>query len=131
MQKLKSILLLIILGITILPWQMVCAEHPFGEHHQEHDGPSPCELRRIALQKPGEHLLPPMECENITSLVADYNSTEVNKIVPTVQIVAILAVVFDLVVFEHQEQPFLTPPDPNCRSATLLSDSPLRAPPLV
>ncbi|MEX0981901.1 MAG: hypothetical protein WD577_05020 [Bacteroidales bacterium] len=133
MARIKSILLLIIMGIILFPWQMICLAHPFGHahHHHHHEGPSPCEIRRIVLQQPGEHLLPPMECEHISDATDDYNQTQVERIVPTVQLIAVAAVVFDLVGFEITEQPFLLPIDPKCRSATLLSDSPLRGPPLV
>ena len=41
----------------------------------------------------------------------------------------VVSVVFNLVNHEITKQPLLIPPDPNCRSATLLSDSPFRAPP--
>jgi len=117
--------------MTILPWQLVCVAHPFGHDHHEHEGPSTCELHRMAAQQPGEHLLPPMECEHISDATDEYNQTQVERIVPSIQMVAVAAVIFDLVSLETTEQPFLLPPDPKCRSATLLSDSPLRAPPLV
>ncbi len=131
MRQLKSILLLFIMGMTILPWQLMCIAHPFGHEHHEHDGPSTCELHEMAAQQPGEHLLPPMECEHISDVTDDYNQAQVERIVPTIQLVAVVAVVYDLVGFEITENPFLLPPNPKCRSATLLSDSPLRAPPLV
>ncbi len=117
--------------MTILPWQLMCIAHPFGHDHHEHDGPSPCEIHRMVAQQPGEHLLPPMDCEHISEATDDYSQTQTERIVPTKQLVAVAAVVFDLVRFEITEQPFLIPLEPNCRSATLLSDSPLRAPPLV
>jgi hypothetical protein len=85
----------------------------------------------MAAQEPGQHLLPPMECKHISDAIDDYNQTPVEKVVPTIQMVAVAAVLFDLVSFEIPEQPFQLPPDPNCRSATLHSDSPLRGPPLV
>ncbi len=109
----------------------MCVAHPFGHDHHKHDGPSPCELRRITLQQPGEHLLPPMDCDHISDATDDYNQTQTGQIVPTIQMVAVASVLFNFVSFEITEQPFLIPPEPNCRSATLLSDSPLRAPPLV
>lgn len=119
------------MGMIIFPWQLVCVAHPFGHNHHKHDGPSTCEIQKVAAQLPGEHILPPMDCEHISDATDDYNQTQVERIVPTIQLVAVAAVIFDLVRFEITEQPFLLPPEPNCRSATLLSDSPLRAPPLV
>jgi len=75
--------------------------------------------------------LPPMDCEHISDATDDYNKIQAERAVPTIELSAVFAVVFNLVSFEIREQPFLNPPDPNCRSATLLSDSPLRAPPIV
>jgi hypothetical protein len=119
------------MGITMLPWQMMCTAHPFGHDHHKHDGPSPCEIRRMALQQSGEHLLPPMRCNHVSDATDDYSQTQLEKIVPTIQMVAVASILFDLVNVEITKQPFLIPPEPNCRSATLLSDRPLRAPPLV
>lgn len=125
-------MLLFIIGMTILPWQLMCIAHPFGHDHHAHEGPSPCELRAKAIaESDGPIILSPMDCEHVLDATDDYNQTQVEKIVPTVQMVAVAAVLFDLVSFEIKEQPFLSPPEPYCRSATLLSDSPLRAPPLV
>ncbi len=115
----------------MFPWQLICITHPFGHDHHEHDGPSPCEIRRMVAHEPGEHLLPPMDCDHISDATDDFNRTQVEKIVPTIKLVAVAAVLSDFVSFEITEQPLLIPPEPHCRSATLLSDSPLRAPPLV
>ncbi len=131
MRKFKSILLLIIMGIILFPWQMICLAHPFGHEHHHHNDPSPCELHRIAAQQGGEHFLPPMECGHILSQIDDFQQPQVEKIAPTVQLFAILAIVFELVKLDNHEQSFLFPPDPQCRSATLFSDNPLRGPPLV
>lgn len=131
MRQLKSILLLFVLGLTLVPWQSICTTHPFGHDHHGHDGPSTCELHAMVAQQPGEHLLPPMDCTHISDATDEYNQTQVERIVPTIQQVAVAAVLFDLVSFEITEQPFLLPPEPKCRSATLLSDSPLRAPPFI
>jgi len=119
------------MGITLFPWQMVCSSHPFGHEHHEHDGPSVCELHEKYANEEGQHFLPPMECQHITSQIDDFNQTQTEKIVPTIQLAAIVAVLLDFVSSDNQQQSYLLPPEPNCRSATLLSDSPLRAPPLV
>jgi hypothetical protein len=132
MNKFKSILLLFIMGIILFPWQMICIAHLFGHEHHHHDGPSPCELHRIAAQEEGEHLLPPMECQDIVSQIDDFQQPQVEKVVPTFQTLAILSVLFELpYLFGTQEAPVLFPPDPKCRSATLISDNPLRGPPMV
>jgi hypothetical protein len=117
--------------MTLLPWQAVCLAHPLGHEHQQHDGPSPCELRAIALQQPGENLLPLMDCDHISSATDNYSQTDVERTVPAQQLTTVVAVLFNLVSFEVKELPFLIPPAPNCRSASLFSDSPLRGPPLV
>lgn len=123
-------MLLFIMGITLFPWQLVCLTHPFGHDHHEHDGPSTCELHKMAAQQPGEHLLPPMDCKHIAAEIDDFNQTQTEKIIPTIQLVAVVSVVFNLVDCEFSEQPFLLLPEPRCRSATLFLDNPLRAPPL-
>lgn len=119
------------MGIILFPWQMICLAHPFGHKHHHHDGPSPCELHRIAVQQGGQHILPPMECNHILSAIDDLQQPQVEKIVPTFHTLIVFAVLFDFVNFDNKEQPFLFPPDPQCRSATLISDNPLRGPPLV
>lgn len=131
LRQIISISLLLILGMTLLPWQSICIAHPFGHEHHHHDGPSPCELRRIALQQPGENLLPQMDCDHISKATDDYSQTQLEIVTPSLPLVAVVPVVFDLVIFEIKEQPFLIPPTPHCRSASLFSDIPLRGPPLV
>jgi len=117
--------------MTILPWQAMCIAHPFGHNHHDHAGLSPCEVYRMITQQEGEHLLPPMECEHTAKAIDDYSQTQNEKIIPIIPQVALVAIVFERISFEIIEQPFLIPPDQKCRSATLLSDFPLRAPPLV
>jgi len=121
------------MGITLFPWQMVCSSHPFGhEHHHHAEGElSTCELHEKFAGADGQHILPPMECEHISSQIDDFNQTQTEKVIPAIQMAAIVAVVFDLYSSNNKQEPFLIPPEPNCRSATLFSDSPLRAPPLV
>lgn len=131
MQKKIAILLLLIMGITIVPWQSMCMAHPLGHEHHAEDELSPCEIHRIVAQQAGLHLLPPMECEHVSDATDDFNQNQVEKIVPTIQLIAVASVLFDLLSFETPEQPYFNPPNPNCRSATLLSDSPLRAPPFI
>lgn len=130
MRKFKSILFLFILGIILFPWQMICTAHIFGHSHHKQDVPSLCELRR-QYKGEGAVFWPPMDCRKNFSTVSDFQEPQNEKIVPTIQMLAIVAILFDVVTLDNQEQLFLLPPAPNCRSATLLSDSPLRAPPLV
>ena len=79
----------------------------------------------------GKHILPPMDCKHIAHTVDYYNRSQVEKTAPTLQLVAVAAVLFDLVKIDSKAQHFLFPPVPKCRSATLYSDNPLRGPPLV
>jgi hypothetical protein len=131
-RKLKSILLLFIMGMTLFPWQSVCVNHPLGHEDHEHDDPSTCELHKMAAKQGGEHILPPMDCKYIAAEIDDFNQPQDKVvIISTVQLTAVVTVLLDLVSLGFPEQIFLLPPEPNCRSATLLSDSPLRAPPLV
>lgn len=124
-------MLLFIMGIILFPWQMICITHPLGHKHHPNDGPSPCELHRIAAQQEGEYLLPPMECGNIQSQIYDLQQPQVEKIALNVQLFAILAVVFEFIKLDNHNQPFLFPPAPNCRSAPLLSSHSPRGPPLA
>jgi len=120
------------MGMVLFPWQMFCTNHVFGREQHRHDGGlSSCELRRIAMQQPGEHLLPPPECHYVSLAVNEFEQPQNSQVVPIFQTVIVAAVLFNVVNFEIPEQPPLYSPDPNCRSATLLSDSPLRGPPLV
>lgn len=115
--------------MTFFPWQMICATHPIGQEHHAHDGPSPCELRR---QYKGEAPVfwPHMHCDEKLSAVDVYTSQD-NSVIVTIRTVVVIAVLFEVFKTENQEQHFQLPPEPKCRSATLLSDIPLRAPPLV
>jgi len=131
MRKFKAKILLLVLGFSLFPWQFICLAHPLGHDHHDKDEISPCEISKKIMQQPGEHLLPPMECEHISTYTDNFNQTDTEKITPSLQIIATTVVIFNLVNFENPPQIFLLPPEPCCRSATLLSDSPLRAPPLV
>jgi hypothetical protein len=116
------------MGITMLPWQSMCVAHPFGHDHYKQNGPSPCELRGVVLQQSGEHLLPLVDCEHKLDTADDFTQIQSEIIV---QMVTLSVVLNYSVSFVLTEQAFLLLPDPNCRAATLLSNSPLRAPPLV
>ncbi len=130
MQKIKHIVLLIILGITLFPWQMVCIAHPLGHTHHKHDEPSPCEIRR---QYKGEESVfwSPMECNHLLSQTDVFEQPEIEKIKPAIKAISIFTVLFDSIIREKNKHPFLLTPDPKCRSATRLTDSPFRGPPTV
>lgn len=79
--KIKSILLLYLMGITLFLWQMVCSSHPFGhEHHQHAEGEmSNYELHRKYANADNQHILPPMECEQLSAPIDDFNKIQTEK----------------------------------------------------
>ena len=117
------------MGIILFPRQLVCMAHPLGHDHHQHEGPSPCELRQQYKGKEAA-LWPPMECKKALSAIEEFDQPDVQKTASSVQMVMV-AVLLDLLKINSKHQPDLPSPYPNCRSATLFSDSPLRAPPLV
>ena len=131
MEKRIAIVLLFIMGISLFPWQAVCLAHPFGLGHHEHDGPSPCELHAQYANTPGEHILPPMECQHEAMPTKEYNANPFSKIIPQPLFeVAVVFFSFTLSVNNSIDSNIATPV-PRCRSGTLLTDVPLRAPPKV
>jgi hypothetical protein len=130
MKQHKSFLLLFIMGVIIFPWQSICVTHPLGHNTIAHDGPSHCETHRIYAHKKGVHLLPPMHCEHIASVIGEYNQTQADKIV-TSNNISSQVVISEQTNYSQQGQSFILIPEPKCRSATLLSDIPLRAPPFI
>ena len=124
------------MAILIAPWSMLdfCIAHPLGhEHHHHKPGEStPCELRAKAIaESDGPIILPPMECKDFFINVDDYLSTDDFKVKPTTKNFIVAAILFDLIELEYQQEPHLLPPNPQCRSATLISNNSLRGPPLV
>ena len=131
MRKLTAVLLLSILGIILFPWQTICIVHPPATENHHHKGPSSCEIHRIAVQQKGEHFSQKMECKHVQSQIYDLQNHQVENVAPGNQLFVILPVDCESVKLGNHKQPFSFPPDPQCRSATLISDNPLRGPPLV
>lgn len=135
MQRLKSILLLFIMAMLIAPWSLLdfCIAHPFGhDHHHEPGKPTPCELRAKAIRESnGPIMLPPMDCDKFSVNADDYQAPDDSQVKPTTQTLVVAAVLLDIVRLDYPEEPFPIPPDPKCRSATVISTRQLRAPPLV
>lgn len=131
MQKTKVIGLLFVIGMALFPWKLICIAHPFGHSHEHHDPGklSPCELHRQAAQEGGQHILPPMHCKHISPGIDNYQTTEKFQIKPTFQTLVFAAVLFEIIKVDYPEPPFIIPPEPNCRSAPVLSVHSLRAPP--
>lgn len=131
MQKAKPILLLSLLFILIFPWRLICLAHPLGHSHEHHEPGklTPCQIH---AQYDGSYdaFLPPMHCHWYSADVDDYDAPDKFQIKPPQQTLAVIAVVFEIVKIDIPEKPFLFPPQPQCRSATLISGNSLRAPPL-
>lgn len=132
MQKVKAILLLFIFGLTLAPWQLVCSTHPLGHDHHEHDKPTPCEIHKQYANADGQHILPPMECKHSSLIAQDYEPQQTTKLkTSVVQLAAFAALVFEIITVDTPKQVVLIPPEPDCRSGTIISDSPLRGSPII
>ena len=119
------------MGIMFFPWQVICIAHPFGHEHHRHNGPSPCELHRLAAQQGGQHILPPMECGHFSLHLADYQPPQVEKASKGIYTFITLALILNLIDVGHRKQPFFITPEPTCRSAPLISSFSLRGPPFI
>lgn len=100
MQRLNSILLIFIIGVTILPWQMICRSHLFG--HQYHDlKPGelrPCEkLKQDRQEIDGIAFWPPMHGEHMNALIDDYPLPETKKGKPIAHENSLLIILFNLI----------------------------------
>jgi len=113
MAMIKSILLLFVMGIMLFPWQLICTTHPFGHDHHEHDGPSPCELRK---QYKGTDTVfwPPMDCKDISAQFINCQLPKTDKIKPTLQLIA--TILFDLHVLPEYETNFIQLPEARSNS---------------
>lgn len=116
----------------LFPWKLICIAHPLGHKHEHHEPGklSPCELRKQYKGK-GPAFFPPMHCHNLSADTDDYLTQDNFQIKPTYQTLAIAAILFEFVKITYTEQPTLFPPEPKCRSATIISVHTLRGPPLV
>lgn len=121
MLKAKSLYLLIVMGIMLFPWQLICTAHPLGHDHHEHDGPSPCELRQ-QYSGDGPVFFPPMNCDHASSQFEDFQPPQTEKVRPTTKSVAVAIVIIDHIILpEHecnfiQQQETRSNSDPPCRS---------------
>lgn len=128
--QLKSILLLFIMGMMMLPWQLVCIAHPFGHHHHQHDGPSPCELRR-QYQGTEPVFWPQMDCEHVSALIDDYQLPQTEKVIPTLQTLAVTAILFDHLIIQKYECNFIPIPEVHNNSDPPLTSISHRGPPFI
>lgn len=124
--------MLFALGILLFPWKLICFAHPFG-HSKIHHEPgklSPCELRKN-YKGNGPAYFPEMHCHKLSTDSADYLTQENLPVKPTQQTLAITVVLFEVVKINSSNSTYLFPPEPKCRSATIISVHTLRGPPLV
>jgi hypothetical protein len=128
MQRLKSIFLLFIFGLLISFSSLFDFCITGHKHHHEPGKPTPCELRKL-YKGDGMAIWPPM-CHKVSVNTDDYQLTNEVKIEPSIQTIVVAAVLLDLISLDYSEEPFLLPPDPKCRSATLISTNRLRGPPI-
>lgn len=128
MQKVKSILLLFLMGIILFPWQTICLAHPLGEPH--HEGKSTCELRR---EYKGDQAVfwPPMHCKHEVLKSTDFQQPHLDQLLFAVSPFLITTYNFEFISDSKEIKPYLFLEEPNCRSATIISDNPHRGPPLV
>jgi len=128
--QLKSTLLLFIMGVMMLPWQLVCVAHPFGHHHQQHDGPSLCELRR-QYQGTEPVFWPPMDCEHISSQIGHYQLPQTEKGKPTIQTLAVMAILLDHTIIPEYQCDFILITEAHSNSDPPLTSISLRGPPFI
>jgi len=128
LKRILPILLVLILGFQILPFNLICLAHPLGHDHHESEGESPCELRD---QWKGieDALFPPMNCDHFK---IDQNSYEkpptepigINKVLfPRFSTIIDAEIIFS--------SPFILKPDPKGNSDPPKVNYPLRGPPKV
>jgi hypothetical protein len=116
----------------MFPWKLLdfCLTKVHGQvhHHHEPGKLTPCELRK---QFKGTAYWPLMDCHEITAKTDNYRVPDKFQIKPSFATPVVTAVLFHIVVIPIPDQPFLSAPDPKCRSATLISVNTRRGPPLT
>ncbi len=129
MKRAKSIFLLSIISMMLLPWQLMCMAHPMGHAHHHAPGElSPCEQRRLYKET---SVWPPMDCYKLSINADDYQLPQNDKLTPSVQTLAVTAVLLELIKVDLPENVFIPLPDPKCHSRPPPSSNLLRAPPIV
>lgn len=128
-QRVKAILLLLIMGMLMAPWMIICTTHPLGhEHHHHGKGPSPCELR---ARFKGTAYWPPMDCHKVHIKTDDYPFPEKLAIKAPVATVAMLAVLCEWIPAVALPQTFAAAPDPKCNAGPPSLAHTLRGPPCM
>lgn len=129
MKRTKSISLLSIFTMMLFPWQLMCMAHPMGhEHHHKPGELSPCEMRRLCTET---SVWPPMDCNKLSINANDFQLPQNDKLTPSVQTLAVVAVLLGLFEIDLPEDFVFSLPDQQCHSRPPPSDHLLRAPPFV
>ena len=129
MNRARSIFLVNIIFMMLLPWQLMCMAHPMGHAHHHVPGElSQCEQRKLCKET---SIWPPMDCHNISITADDYQLPQNDKLTSSVQALAIVLLLTRLVQTDLTEDILFPLPDPRCHSGPLLLSNSLRAPPLT
>jgi hypothetical protein len=99
-----------------------------NHHHHAAGKPGLCELRKSFKD---DAYWPPMDCKYLNIHSNNFKQSHKEQIKPTVQILVLAAFLLEHEQITFPEQPLLLPPDPKCRSATIISVNTPRGPPLV
>jgi len=118
------------MGIALFPSQLACATYPIGQTNLSLCESNPCEIRTTTAKQPREQFFTAMVYKDTSNAMNDNINNEAEKAVSTRGLAANM-VVFNLDNYDVLEQVFLTPSNPKSPMATLLSESPFRAPPMV
>ncbi len=132
MQKRKSIVLLFVFAMVIIPWRALdfCITHPLGhQHHHDSDHPSPCQLRKL-YKDDGPAIFPPMKCYRVALDTQEYQPTDEIELSIESQILVAVHIERQNVWIAFNNVPPL-PPEPKCRSATVFKLNKHRGPPFV
>ena len=118
------------MGIALFPSQLVCATFPFEQTNLSFCEANPCEIRTTIVKQSQEQFFTAMVYKDTSNAMNDTINNEGEKAVSTRGLPASM-VVFNLDNYDVLEHVFLTPSTSKSPMATLLSESPFRAPPLV
>lgn len=129
MKQAKTIFLLSIILLMLMPWQLMCMAHPMGHTHHHAPGElSPCEQRRLCKET---SVWPTMDCYKISINTDYYQLPQSDKLTPPVQTLIVAAVLPELIEADLPEDVFIPLPDPKCHSGPPRPSNLLRAPPIV
>lgn len=127
MQRGRSIFLLSVTLMMLLPYQLICMAHPMGHTHHAPGEISPCEQRRLCKET---SFWPPMDCYKFSVNADDYQLPLNDKLICSVQAPVVDATLLELTEIDLPESIIFPLPDPKCHSWPPPSSHLLRAPPV-